>query len=127
LRGSYGTTGSDAIGDYKYLTRYSSQNTNIYAGIQPLIPTQHANPDYQWQVNKKLEVAIDLGFLKDRINVEVAYYRNRCGNQLIQFPTPAFTGFTNVAANSPALVQNDGWEFSAAAKVVNTRTFSWSV
>jgi len=127
LRGSYGTTGSDAIGDYGYLTRWSSSGLLPYNGIQPLVPTQHADPNFQWQVNKKLEGAIDLGFVQDKVHLVVAYYRNRCGNQLVSFPLPAFTGFTSVDANWPALVQNDGWEFTAGAKVVDVKNFSWTI
>jgi len=127
LRGSYGTTGSDGIGDYGYLTRWSASGLLPYNGIQPLVPTQHADPNYQWQVNKKLEGAIDFGFVKDRFHLTVAYYRNRCGNQLISFPTPLFSGFGSVVANSPALVQNDGWEFTASLKVVDSKNFSWTM
>jgi TonB-linked SusC/RagA family outer membrane protein len=127
LRASYGTTGSDAIGDYQYLTQYSSANTFPYGGIPTYRPTVQANPDYQWQVNKKLEVAMNAGFLKDRINIQVAYYRNRCGNQLIAYPLPTLSGFSSVTANSLGLIQNDGWEYSAAFKVVETPKFTWSV
>jgi TonB-linked SusC/RagA family outer membrane protein len=127
LRGSYGTTGSDAVGDYQYLTRWSSNNTFLYGGVQPLTPLQHANPDYQWQVNKKLEGGLELGFIKDRIVLNASWYRNRTDNQLIGFPTPAFTGFNSVTANSPALVQNQGWEFTFLAKVIDGSDFKWSV
>lgn len=126
LRGSYGLTGSDAVGDYQYLTQWTSSRTLPYNGISTLSPTLHANPNFQWQVNKKLEGAIDLGFLKDRLNISIAYYRNRCGNQLVRFPTPALSGFTNVTANSPALVENSGLEFTFGGAVVRVRDFTWS-
>lgn len=126
IRASYGTTGGDAVGDYKYLTRWSSQQGQPYGGIIPIRPTQHANPYFQWQVNKKLEAAIDLGFLKDRIILNVAYYRNRCGNQLVAFPLPYLTGFGNVTANSPALVQNDGWEFLLSTRLIDNKNFTWT-
>ncbi len=127
LRVSYGTTGSDAIGDYQYLTQWSSTLTRPYNGISALSPTLHANPGFQWQVNRKLEGALDLGFFKDRLNINIAYYRNRCGNQLVSFPTPAFSGFTGVTANSPALVQNSGWEFNASSSLIRKQKFSLSV
>ncbi len=92
-----------------------------------MVPIQHANPAYQWQINKKLEAALELGFLKDRIHVSAVYYNNRCDNQLIGFPTPVYTGFLTVTANSPALVQNTGWEFTASANVVKTKDFNWSI
>ncbi len=127
IRGSYGTTGSDQVGDYQYLTRWSSNGTLTYGNIQPLIPMQHADSIFQWQVNRKLELSLALGFLKDRIMTEVSYYRNRCNNQLVSFPTPAFTGFTGVTANSPANVQNSGLEITINVKLIDNRDLKWSL
>jgi len=128
LRGSYGYTGSDNIGDYKYLTRWSgSPLVPNYGGYTSLLPLQHANPDYQWQLNKKLEIGIDLGLLKDRVSFGASWYRNRCNNQLLDFPLPAYTGFVTVVANSPALVENTGWEFNINSKVFNRISFKWSI
>lgn len=129
LRASFGTTGSDAIGDYQYLTRWSASGSfgQTYTGNLPLYPQQHANPNYQWQVNKKWERALDLGLIKDRINLSIAYYRDRCGNQLISFPLPVLTGFNAVAANSFAKVQNSGWEFTVGAKIMQAKNFTWSI
>jgi TonB-linked SusC/RagA family outer membrane protein len=128
LRGSYGSTGSDYVTPYSYLTRWTSNGLVPYGGIQPLIPTQHANPDYAWQVDKKAEIALDLGFLKDnRINLSVVAYRNRCGNQLLNYPLPTLTGFSFVVANLPALVQNQGLNFIANVKIINTKNLVWSV
>ncbi|MDB5089687.1 MAG: SusC/RagA family TonB-linked outer membrane protein [Mucilaginibacter sp.] len=126
IRGSYGTSGSDAGSPYAYLSRWSSNGLSPYDGISSLASLQHTNPNYQWQVNKKLEEALDLGFFKDRVTLSIDYYRNRTGNQLIQFPTPILSGFTTVLENSPALVQNDGWEFTANAKIIQGKDFSWS-
>jgi TonB-linked SusC/RagA family outer membrane protein len=127
LRGSYGTTGSDAVPNYSYLSQYTSNNVLPYNGMAGLIATIDPNPDFRWQTNKKLEAAINVGFLGDRINTQVAWYRDRCGNQLVPFPTPLFTGFPNVIENSPALVQNTGWEFTVAANFIKTQKFSWSM
>jgi len=127
FRGSYGTTGSDQVANYQYLSRYSSNNTYSYAGISSLVPTQHSNPNFQWEINNKLEGALDFGFFHDMVNASIVFYQNRCGNQLVSFPTPEFTGFSSVTANSPALVQNEGWEFTMAAKLIESRNFSWSI
>jgi TonB-linked SusC/RagA family outer membrane protein len=127
IRTNFGITGSDNIGDYGYLSRYTSTNNLSYAGVSSLVPIQNPNPDYQWQVDKKFESAVNLGFLKDRITIELAYYLNRCGNQLIAFPTPVLTGFSSVPANSPALVQNTGLEVTGAASIIQTKKFSWSI
>ena len=127
LRASYGTTGSDAIGDYQYITQWNSQGQATYEGVSPLIPLINANPNYRWSVNKKLEGGLELGFLRDRINLSFTYYRNRCGNQLTSFPTPIFTGFASVTANLPAVIQNSGWEFNINARIIDRKNFTWSI
>jgi TonB-linked SusC/RagA family outer membrane protein len=125
IRASYGTTGSDNIGNYEYLTQWSFGNYQ-YNGYTPLTPLRHTDSLYQWQVNKKFEAALDLTFLKDRISVSSVYYLNRCNNQLVPFPTPGFTGFASVLTNDPADVQNSGFEFIANVKIVDSRNFRFS-
>ena len=125
IRASYGTSGNDGISNYKYLTRW--QGTNPYQGNSALYPIQPYNPDYHWQTNKKLEVGIDLSFLGSRINATVAWYRNRCNDQLISAPLPAVSGFSSVINNSPASVENAGWEFNLSGKVFESKKISWSI
>jgi TonB-linked SusC/RagA family outer membrane protein len=126
LRGSYGLTGADNIGDYAYASIWQSA-TPPYNGGTALTPVQFADSNYRWEVDKKAEVALDLGFLKDRITMEAAYYRNRCNNQLIAFPTPEFSGFNNVTANSPANVQNSGVEFLLNGTPVDSKNVKWTI
>ena len=128
FRGSYGITGSDAVGDYQFLTQWGNVAAlTTYNGVAPLVPQIQANNNFQWQSNRKSEVGMDLGFIADRINLQVVYYSNSCDNQLVAFPTPNFTGFSSVIANSPANVRNSGWETSINASLINKKKFSWSV
>lgn len=126
IRGSYGLTGSDNIPDYGYLTRWSTNGNIPYLGVAAFQPRQHANPSLRWQSNYKLEVALNLGFFHDRLTTELVFYRNRCGNQLVGLPLSNITGFSSVFANSPALVQNKGWEMTWHAIIVETKKFDWS-
>jgi TonB-linked SusC/RagA family outer membrane protein len=130
LRGSYGITGSDQVGDYKYLSQWGNLGTNRltpYNDVAPLVPQLQPNVDFHWEVNRKLEGALDLAFLQDRISLELAYYRNRCNNQLISYPLGIFTGFSSVVANSPADVQNSGIELQINARLIQHKRFSWQM
>ncbi|MDR5591139.1 SusC/RagA family TonB-linked outer membrane protein [Christiangramia sp. SM2212] len=120
LRGSYGTTGSDQIANYGFLDAYEPT-----LGAGGLYPTLLANPDYSWEVNKKIEAAVELGFIEDRINIGLSWYRNRSSNQLVGYPLPEITGFTNVQANLPATVQNTGWEIELSTFNFQSPKFSW--
>jgi len=125
LRASYGTTGSDQIGDYQFLDTYSTTGVS-YQGVIGLQPTRLFNPEFGWETNKKLEVALELGFLNDRLNLSASYYRNRSSNQLVGLPLPGTTGFTSIQSNLDATVQNTGLELLLRSVNVKGDHFSWS-
>ncbi|WEK38228.1 MAG: SusC/RagA family TonB-linked outer membrane protein [Candidatus Pseudobacter hemicellulosilyticus] len=125
LRGSYGITGSDNIGNYGYLDSYGSTSYS-FNGSSGLVPSRIANGDYQWEQTEKLEAALELGFLKDRIKVSGSYYRNRTDNQLISYTISSQAGFSSYQANLPARVQNSGWEFTLNSTNISSRNFTWT-
>ncbi|MBW2962914.1 SusC/RagA family TonB-linked outer membrane protein [Mesonia aestuariivivens] len=120
LRGSYGTTGNDQIPDYGYLDAYEAT-----MGPGGVYPTGLANPNYSWEVNKKAEAGVQLGFVKSRIDVGVSVYRNRSSNQLVGYPLPGITGFTSVQANLPATVENRGVELEFSSENIRREDFRW--
>lgn len=124
LRGSYGITGSDQIGNYQFLDTYGSTGS-YYNGVIGLEPTRLFNPNFGWETNRKLEFAVELGFLKDRIYLTAGAYRNRSSNQLAGMPLPGTTGFSTLQSNLAATVQNKGLELSLRTVNVETKDFSW--
>ncbi|SEA25539.1 TonB-linked outer membrane protein, SusC/RagA family [Flavobacterium gillisiae] len=124
LRTSYGITGNDQIGDYQFLDTYSSSGTN-YHGIIGLQPTRLYNPNFGWEKNKKLEVALEIGLLKDRIFFTAAGYQNLSSNQLVGIPLPGTTGFASLNANLNATVENKGYEFTLRTQNIQDSHFSW--
>ncbi|UPQ78311.1 SusC/RagA family TonB-linked outer membrane protein [Flavobacterium azooxidireducens] len=125
LRASYGTTGSDQIGDYQFLNTYSSAGTQ-YQNVVGLQPTRLYNPQFGWETNKKLEASIEIGFLNDRIMLSAAIFKNRSSNQLVGIPIPATTGFTSMQANLNATVENRGYEFTLNTVNISNQNFKWS-
>jgi len=125
LRASYGITGCDLIGDYQYLDTYTV-SSDSYGGSTSLYPSRLHNPSFSWEKTTKLEVALELGFLSDRIQLSTAWYRNRSGNQLVGIPLPATTGFSSIQANLPATVENRGLELELNATPVSAGQFRWN-
>jgi TonB-linked SusC/RagA family outer membrane protein len=125
LRGSYGTTGNDQIGNYKFLDLWNV-STDTYQGNPGFFPNTLFNPDYNWEKTNKLEFGLELGFLKDRILFTSAFYINRCSNQLVSYILPIQTGFTSVTKNLPALVENKGLELSLTSRNIRSAAFSWT-
>jgi len=125
LRASYGTTGNDRIGDYQYLDTYSVTG-NPYNEAIGLTPTQLYNPNFGWELNKKAEIALETGFLKDRVRFDASYYYNTSSNQLVGVKLPATTGFSIIQANLDAKVENKGWEFVLITENIVNPNFDWS-
>lgn len=125
LRASYGTTGSDNIGDYQFLDTYRITG-NEYDGTPTLAPSGIFNPLFGWESNRKLEVALELGLFNDRVMVNTSWYRNRSSNQLIGIPLAATTGFSELTGNFDATVENSGIELDLQSVLVRAKDFRWS-
>jgi TonB-linked SusC/RagA family outer membrane protein len=120
LRASYGITGNDQIGDYRYLNTYEAT-----PGPGGLYPTRLTNPVFSWESNKKLEAAIELGFFDNVLSMDFSWYRNRSSNQLVGYTLPAITGFTSVEANFPATIENSGIELVLSGRLIKSKNFNW--
>jgi len=127
LRASYGTTGNDKIGDYQYMALYSSSVFSpTYKDSLALSPESFFKPDLHWEKSKKLEFAIELGFLKDKVLLSASWYRNNSSDPLVQYPLPNATGFASVTANlNNVVVQNAGWELTLSSTNVQKKDVSW--
>ncbi|PPZ92866.1 SusC/RagA family TonB-linked outer membrane protein [Cloacibacterium normanense] len=123
LRASYGSSGSDNIGDYQYLNNFST-SPYFYNGTVGLTSSRLFNPNFSWEKTVKLEAAIELGFLQDKINFTGAFYRNTSSDQLVGYQLSTVTGFSSVTANLPATVENKGWEFQLATRPLSG-TLKW--
>jgi len=129
LSGSYGTTGSDASEGYKFQALYSAfpyGNTTPFQGIKQNIPINLYNPDFKWATKKSINVALDFGFFNNRLFLNATYYRDREGDQLVEYPLAAQAGFPTVYENQPADVQNKGLEFTLKSTNVKSNDFTWT-
>lgn len=128
LKGSFGTTGNDQIGDYQFLNLYRTLTfDNPYQGIVALTADGLPNADLQWEETKKLQGGIELGFLDDRFLITASFFRNRSGNQLLAYQLPSISGFASYQRNFPALVENKGIELTLQASILRDHAFKWSI
>ncbi|MFD2872327.1 SusC/RagA family TonB-linked outer membrane protein [Mucilaginibacter ximonensis] len=127
LSGSYGTVGTDVTTPYQYQQLFAGDNSGQnFQGTRPLYVQNPYNPDYGWDTKKSINLGLDLGFIKDRILLNVNYYRDRIGNQLVNYTLPSQTGFNAVLSNFAAVVQNKGIEVNLTSKNIIGKKFSWS-
>jgi TonB-linked SusC/RagA family outer membrane protein len=128
LRGSYGTTGNDQIGNYQYMSLFRAYPPSIpYQNAPSLEPTGLVNPYLEWEETRKLQLGIDLGFFNNKLLLTANYVRNRSSNNLTSLQLPIITGFAQITENLAALIQNSGWEFSLTANAIESKKISWSI
>lgn len=128
LRLGYGVTGQQEISDYQYMTTYSfSTNPNTtYLGTTLLKPNGYS-PNLKWEQTATYNVAIDYGFLNNRINGSIEYYRKFTKDLLNTVSAPAGTNFTNEITANVGEMKNKGVEFNINAMAIQTRDFSWNL
>ena len=128
LRLGYGVTGQQEIGDYQYLTTYSlsTSTSTMYNGTFLLKPDGYS-PDLKWEETTTYNVAVDYGFLNNRINGSLEFYVKNTKDLLNTVSAPAGTNFTNQITANVGEMQNKGVEFNINAVPVQTRNFSWDL
>ncbi|WP_158643902.1 SusC/RagA family TonB-linked outer membrane protein [Pseudobacter ginsenosidimutans] len=126
---TYGTTGSSSTGDYEYLSRWTILAGNgerfpDYENLPAMRINQPVNQQYQWESTSQVNYGAELALLKDALVLNVTHYRKLSGNQLLEIPTPEYTGFISALGNLDALVLNTGWEFSLSGRISVSKDLS---
>jgi TonB-linked SusC/RagA family outer membrane protein len=105
VRGSYGLTGNNNIGNY---TQYAAVNfgANYVFGTTTASGTNVnnlANPKLGWETTSQLNIGTDIGFLDNRISLAYDYYVKRTYDMLYDFSIPRSSGYNTFTGNSGEL------------------------
>jgi TonB-linked SusC/RagA family outer membrane protein len=122
LRGSYGLTGNQNIGDQMYRTLYSPVT---YGGSSALIPTQLGNHGIKWESTKEADAGLDLSLFTGRLNATVDFYNRQTSGGLLSLTAAASSSYSSVLQNAVGL-RNRGLEVSIGGDVISTRDLKWS-
>lgn len=100
-------------------------NTGSFAG-QPTAGTEGiVRPlDLRPQRSRGFEVGLNLGGLRDRLQVDFTWYYLRSYNQLLNSPLPISSGYPTVRINTGE-ISNRGIEAIVGMRWVETRRLSW--
>lgn len=116
LRGSWGKTGNEAIGDFRFLGLYGTAN---YGDAPGIAPSNRANPSLKWETTTEWNIGVDMSFLDDRVGLVGEIYNKTTDDLLLSRPVTATSGFTSVLANVGG-IENRGWELTL--RTVNFRS-----
>ncbi len=116
LRGSWGITGNDNIGNYIFQRSYNTNldytlGSDLIVGAVAL--TSLANPNISWEKVKQVDVALEGSLFKNKLSFTAEYFKKSSYDVLYtNFPVPSSIGVTNLAAQNAASMENSGIELS---------------
>jgi len=113
LRGGYGVTGSDAIGNFKYLALIDG-GRNYFFGDPGTInigysPDAPDNPDLKWEETTQTNIGFEAKFLYN-FDVTFDYYIKETSGILQDVDIPGYVGATGRPAGNVADMKNTGLE-----------------
>ncbi len=126
IRGSYGVTGNQEIGNYKSLAQLSTGTSNGYSNGIILLPgygESVGNPDLKWERTTQIDLGFDLT-LWNRLNINFDYYQRTTDDLLYDTPIPSTSGFKTVMSNV-GKVGNKGIEITVGGDVY--KDSDWTV
>ncbi len=125
IRASYGVAGNTGIDPYQ--TRGGLSNTVYsYGGSAGYgyRPSAIANPDLRWESSATANIGVDFG-IGQSIAGSFEVYQTNTTDLLLERKLPITSGFDNIMTNVGE-TQNNGWELSLNARLVDKKDFSWS-
>ncbi|WPR71013.1 TonB-dependent receptor [Flavobacterium sp. NG2] len=140
LRASYGATGNNRIESisttnltnsynpgYSVLTTTSTitgaGSGSVVTAFQ--VPSVYSNPDLTWETTWQKNFGLDIGLLKNRLNLSFDIYESKTDNLLLLDSNLPSTGSTFSWLNVGSL-QNKGLEIELSTTNINTKNFNWS-
>ena len=123
VRLSGGLVGNQEIPDYAFSTSYA---TGSYGGSSSYAKQNTANDNLKWETTASYNLGLDLGLLKNRVNIVFdAYYKKTC-DLLLVVPMGFSSGVTSQLQNVGNVV-NKGLEFSVNATILQRKNLNWSI
>ncbi|MBK9736403.1 MAG: TonB-dependent receptor [Saprospiraceae bacterium] len=130
LRASYGILGNQAL-----TNRYPTSaiiNSNLYGVFgsgeninQGATQLSISNPKLKWEVSNQVDVGLEAGFLQERMNIEIDWYRRHTTDIIAAVPIPDVVGSQNSPFVNTAEVLNSGIELAANWR--ETGTFDYNI
>lgn len=126
LRLSYGLSGNQEIGNYRYLANINA-SPYILGGTLNVGATTAgvANPDLRWERNAQFDAGLDFGLFNNRVQVTADYYVKTTSDLLFQVGIPTSSGFSTTLKNI-GRVQNKGFELALNTVNIDRGGFRWT-
>lgn len=118
LRGSVGTTGSQAFSSYQSIATYKYYTDASYVGMLGAYMMRLANQDLKWQEKMDYNAGFDARIAG--LTLSFDYYESITDNLITDLSLPTSVGYASVKENI-GKVKNKGIDISASYRVFSNR------
>lgn len=127
LRAGWGKQGNQAIAPYASLITLCSGSNYPFGDVPStgVAPCTNANPNLKWEETASSNVALDYGFLNNRLLGSLEYYVKNTRDLLLTVNVPQPAVVSNRLENVGRL-RNTGVEFSLDGELVSRPGLNWS-
>ncbi|MCR4915989.1 MAG: SusC/RagA family TonB-linked outer membrane protein [Prevotella sp.] len=128
LRAGYGISGNAMGFDvYSSFNTYGATGTFTYDGklYRTYAATKNANPDLKWESTGMLNIGLDFGFLKNRINGTLEVYHKKTKDLIWSYPVPTTQYVYGWMDANVGEMTNKGIELTLNIDAIRTKDFSW--
>ena len=128
FRAGYGVSGNAMGFDvYSSYVTYGASGTFTYDGktYRTYGATKNANPDLKWESTSMLNVGLDFGFLKNRINGTIEVYNKKTKDLIWSYPVPTTQYVYGWMDANVGEMTNKGIEFTLNIDAIRTKDFNW--
>lgn len=111
IRGSYGITGNDQIGDYRYMSTVTGGSNYTFGYDNYLIgyaPSALSNPDLQWEETSQSNIGFEATLYED-FRITFDYYSKNTTDMLMLVDLPDYVGAGDPTGNVASMT-NKGFE-----------------
>ena len=127
LRGSYGVAGNNNIGNFASIGTLNTTSYVIGSNQQKVpgyAPASFSNTMLGWEKAQTIDVGLDVGLFKNRIQLGLDYYIADTKDLLLNVQIPEVTGFSTALQNI-GKVRNRGVELELSTVNID-RAFKWN-
>lgn len=131
LTANIGITGQQNYSAYQSKETYSFNDflfENVSSDVLGAQMMAIGNPALGWSTTRERSMAVDVGFLQNRITASFTYYNNYTDEMLEDYNVAPSTGFTTMKLNIGA-IQNTGYEWNLNFLPINNyaNSLQWSI
>lgn len=129
LRGSYGISGNQEIGEYRSQVAWqpSGKAINPETGqeVVTFSPAWNANPDLKWEETSEINLGVDFAFFNSRLSGSIDVYQKKTSDLLGEYNVPVPPNLASRTFANSGELENKGIELFLQAYAVDKTNIKW--